>query len=274
MSLNNLKIYLLLSSLIIYGCETTTSPEDIIANNPNDPKNPNYQPPKTLEILLPLTNGKVVDSVFSISWLTNDVCSLYSFKLNNYPWSNWSSLKFANFYFLDDSTHTISVKSMHKNENLEEVPLTKYFTVDAIKNQSIYFYPRKVSVTPGNEFVSEIKVEELPEVNGFKIDISYNPDILEFNQFIYNKEESNFLKKDNGTILEITESTTPGNLVINLVRVSTTPYTKGSGSIGYIYWKLKYPLSSQKIFFNSSSEITKGQNKINLNYYSQLIELK
>lgn len=260
--------------LFLFSCDNPTNPASIIKDNPNDPTNPNFEEPKTSEIIIPEVNGKVIDSIFTIQWNANNVCSLFSYKFDNNNWSNWQTNKFVTNYYLDDNNYFISVRSMHKNEMIEATPPSKNFIVDAIRPQSVYFFPRKISLSINTDFTSEIKVDELPEVSAFKLIISYNPLDIEYKKFEVNTDVNNILYKNNGSILDVIESDKAGLLIINLVRIGATPFTSGSGSVGRITWKTKSTFNSQKIFLNNSTLVTKGIEKINVNLYSQYLEKK
>ena len=77
---------------------------------------------------------------------------LFSYKLDNQNWSNWSNVKEATFTYLDEGKHTFMVKAKYINNIEQEEPAKVDFTVDAVKGPALMFRPRKVEITAGQYF--------------------------------------------------------------------------------------------------------------------------
>ena len=258
--------------LFLFSCDNPTNPASIIKDNSNDPTNPNFEEPKTSEIIIPEVNGKVIDSIFTISWIANIASTSFSYNLNNTFWTDWQIAKNITISYLDDGQYSIAVKSKHANGMEEKVPLTKIFSVDAIINNSIYFFPRKKKVNNYTEFTSEIKLDKLKEFTALKIVVLFNPNEIEYQSFDEDKSSPNNILYKNGEALSYTEYEKPGTLILNIVRIGQNPIVSGSGTIGKLKFKSKYLTDNQRIYISNSSIVQKGFDKVDVNFYTQVIE--
>jgi hypothetical protein len=165
-------------AVYLSGCVTPISPDEIF-RNPIDTASTNFIPPRTTIIAGPQNNQTITTDSITIRWQGNEDAVLFCYKLDTEPWSAWTTGTSALLDYLDEGTHTILIKSKHRNTTTEEsTPQLITFVVDAVKGPSAMFLPRRKFVNAGDAFSYDVRAEEVSILYGARLAIRYNPAIV------------------------------------------------------------------------------------------------
>jgi len=226
-------------AFIFFSCNLVTQPPPPERENPIDPKNPNFQPPKVEIISGPKEGDILANHTVTFKWRGNqaDSLMLFSYRLDYGTWSPWSSQNEVTFTYLDEGKHTFEVKAKYIN-NIEGQVLSINFTVDAVKGPAFMFFPRKSEVSQGSSFDSEIYIEEGANFAGAKIVIEYQQAVFTLENIeIYNDARSIMLK-NGGTLIDFVNTNTAGRVEINVAVAGGSPENvNGTGAIGKVRFR-------------------------------------
>ena len=141
------------------------------------------------------TEGICNSSTVTAQWEGNDFTIAYSYRLemseddtNNYPftvdvyssWSEWSTENSVTLEHLDEGIYDLFVKGRF-NEDLVQLDSSLLsFEVNAIPESSLRIYPLRQSVTSQEQFDIYIYAEEISNVVGMEIQLSYDSDYISF----------------------------------------------------------------------------------------------
>ena len=167
--------YLLILALVALSCEGGE------VENLLDPGSGDYDPPETT-ILSGPNSTTLTTNAITYTFGGNELVTEFSYRLDIGTmigsWSNWSSETTASFTNLDEGNHTFNVKGRYSEIDEDESPATATFTVDAILDPSILFYPRSPSVSINSVFSVDVVAEEVEGVSGIEIEIEYDASYL------------------------------------------------------------------------------------------------
>lgn len=260
--------YVFLVFLTLVGCNIVTEPPPPERENPIDPKSPAFQPPKAEIISGPSDNSTVSEHTVTFKWRGNqaDNLMLFSYKLDNQPWSEWSNAKEVTLSYLDEGRHTFMVKAKYVNNIEQQTPTQVNFTVDAVKGPALMFVPRKVETRSNLSFDTEIYVEEASDFAGVKIVILYNTSVFDVENVQVYKDSKSILLKNGGNIIDfVSVNKGAGKVEINLAVAGGNPTdVNGTGPIGKIRFKVLPHVSSgtsSEIKFDNSSTMRDSNNQ-------------
>ena len=92
-------------------------------------------------------------------------------------WSDWDPINTVTFTNLDDGDYIFYIKSRYTVEN-EEAPQLVTFSVNAITGISLRMYPLYQQVTSGENFSMYIIIEDVVDLGGLELHLSYPPSTL------------------------------------------------------------------------------------------------
>ncbi len=232
---------------VFIGCNIITEPAPPERANPIDPANPNFQQPRAEIVSGPGDNSTVTTHTVTFQWRGNqaDSLMLFSFKLDNQNWSNWSQNKTVTYEYLDEGSHTFYVKAKYINNIEQQTPTTVKFNVDAVKGPSLMFVPRKSVVEKGSIFEVKIFAEEAANFAGAKIVISYDFNLFDLDNVEIYKDTTSILLKNGGTLIDFVE-TRADRVIINVAVAGGNPSNvNGTGAIGNLRFKVKSSAPTQ-----------------------------
>ncbi len=211
--------------VLLFAC----SIEDIEYGNPLDPTNPEYVSPET-NITYPSQSGMIFSSqTLIVQWEGNNPEMEYRYKLDDFEWSAWSGQKFAEVNYLEEALHTILVQGKYLSGDIEAVPDTVTFEVDAIQGPSLRFYHLYTPVYSDEPFTLDIIAEEVDSVAGAEINVEFNTNHLELDTVL----TGNFFSSSGGqAIMFDTLNVVSGYLRLDIGSLGGDPnYLNGTGVI-------------------------------------------
>ena len=101
--------YIFFPIILVLSCEDVAPTQD----NPLDPGNEDYVEP-TITFVGDISNGDTIYSEsITLGWDGNELVTEYRYKLDEFPWADWSSENFATLDYLDEGQHNISIQSRY-----------------------------------------------------------------------------------------------------------------------------------------------------------------
>ncbi len=115
------------------GCNLVTQPPPP-PDNSIDPKSPSYRPPYVEIISSPKKGETVTGHTVTFKWRGNqeDTLMLFSYKLDNQNWSEWSRSKEVTYTYLDEGGAYIYGEGKIYKWIEQDKPTVVSFTVDAV----------------------------------------------------------------------------------------------------------------------------------------------
>ena len=153
----------------------------------------------------PITTIITVDSTFasssvSLNWTGNEYATSFSYRLEplsyldtiktHISWSNWDTLNTVTFTNLDEGSYTFYIKSRYTVDN-EEVAQQKNLSVDAITGPALRIYPLYKQVAPGENFSMYVYIEDVVDLRGVELHLSYPSAIITANSMTSGEVLSN-----------------------------------------------------------------------------------
>lgn len=224
-------IALITIASIFFAC----SPNDDLVppTNPFDPDNPDYELPHA-SITGTISYGEVIDTTsVTLFWNGNATAYEYSYRLNENDWSDWTIDTFVTFHYLDEGGYQFDIKARtNQTVPVEGTPRAFHFAVDAVKGPAMMVCPRYKEVSVGEEFEIEILAEEVENVMGAEIELTFDPSIIQVKDVIYGA-----FMFDGGelsiTFKEIDNENGKAGVVI--VRISNSnPTVSGTGTLAIL----------------------------------------
>ncbi|MFZ1976846.1 MAG: cohesin domain-containing protein [Bacteroidota bacterium] len=164
--------------LDISGCEQVSSPDSIFIN-PVDTVGNAFVAPITTIIAGPSDGQTITTDSVTFKWSGNNARNLFSYKYDTIQWTPFGTQTSLTLDYLDEGTHTFSVRSLHFNgTTIETNPPYVQYTVNAVNGPSLMFYPRRLIVANGQAFTYDINVVEVSLVYGAKLVMSYDPSLV------------------------------------------------------------------------------------------------
>ena len=195
MNFRILKYLPFLSLLLIFSC-------DEVEYNPYDiDNNPDYIPPETNIIEGP-SEGETLDvTAIVVRWEGNEMIIDFSYKLDSNDWSEWEDVTSVTLEYLDEGTHSFSVKGRYTESIEDETPASVSFTVDAVQGPALRIYPMLTEVTSGETFSVDLLAEEVSSLTFGEVKLSYDPSFVTFDLV----ENIGFLVGNDDDIIFISE---------------------------------------------------------------------
>jgi hypothetical protein len=242
--------FLILSNLLLLtgGCHKTPPPP--------------LEPPDT-EIIYPSDGDTIGNASIKCEWMGINNAYEFQYHMDNNNWSKWTTDTTCSF-FLDESSHTFSVKSRNNLKREDPTPASVSFNIDAIKGPALWIKSRRIHA-PVLTGSSSLKVY-CEDVNDL---------MLSYTQLFYDNSkikiesinpDSSFLRKNGGEIQAIIEfSDSIPYASVNLGLVGGTPKgVSGSGPLFTLKFLLKVSDTSEIIITDSSEVRDSINNRIPL----------
>ena len=217
-------VVLWVALFLAVGCQSPDAPD---FDNALDPTDPNYIPPSAVITAGPSDGETVTDADVSFTWTGVERVTEYRHRLDEADWTDWSSMTSVEFKLLDEGDHGFEVMSRYPTGDEQTVPTARTLTVDAVKGPALMFRPRRVVVAPGETFSVEVIAEEVEDLMGARVRITYDATALRLQDI----EEGGLLSGNGGTVvfLDVQED---GALTIDTAVAEGTPAgTTGTGAI-------------------------------------------
>jgi hypothetical protein len=163
-----------LASVLLYSCSAPTTPIDQI-KNPLDTTNSSFTAPITTILSGPDGSSVIESATVIYEWRGNADVQSYSYKLDSNQWSEWIAQTSITIEYLDEGSHTFTVRALHRNKvTTEQNPPSRTFTVDAVRGSSVMFYPRLKQARVNEQFQYDIKLEEFEQIIGLRTALSWD----------------------------------------------------------------------------------------------------
>jgi len=168
--------------LFFFGCETF----DVVADNPLDPSNPEYELP--IVSITNLNEGEVVTSdKIDVTLQGNENVSEYRYKIKssdsfidmNNAWSVWSSSNIVSLEYLNEYSYELTVQSRYPTESESNVARVD-FTVDAVLPSSLLLYPKKIQGEIFANSTLSLYAHQLPNISALDFIIEYDNTKMSF----------------------------------------------------------------------------------------------
>jgi len=153
-----------------FNCVQEKSKDQIV--NIIDPDSKVYIPPHTTILEAP-QNILVTSSSVTLRWTGTKDIGAYAYRLDDTSWISVGKDSVLTIADLDDTTHTLAIRSTHINGNVETNYPVINFRVDAVKGQSLMFLKRRREVKNNEVFEYYVKAEEVAGVMGSHLIINY-----------------------------------------------------------------------------------------------------
>ena len=160
------------------NCDRGT-PTDPVRDNPLDPGNLDFIPPKTTVLSGPGEGSTVTTADVTFTWTGNQPTSEFIYRLDDADWTDWSKNISASYTFLDEASYTFEVKSRYPTGQEEEQPEARNFTVDAVKGPAFTFYRRHSFPKAGSSFSVDVIAEEVTNLFAASVEVLFNPNLLQ-----------------------------------------------------------------------------------------------
>ena len=204
-------------------------------------------------------DGSTIDSSsIRISWTPN----IYAFEFSYYLfpvdtiYSGWNTDTTAHYTFLDEGEYLFFIKSRYQEGEEKESPDSLSFTIDAISGPGLRIYPLFVEVEISAEFTVDIYAEEVNNLTGAEIILTYEPELISLDSTF----EGAFLSETQGQSITIKEHDPDvGYLVITLATYDDNAVgLTGSGSLAGLTFKANANMTgSCDIILSEESRIKK-----------------
>ena len=231
-------------SVLLFGslnCDIGT-PTDPVRDNPIDPRNPVFIPPKTTVLSGPGDGSTVTTADVTFTWTGNQPTSEFSYRITNYEWSDWSTEKSITFTLLDEILYEFEVKSRFLTGTEEtdySDPPSVNFTVDAVKGPAFTFYRRHSFTKAGDSFSVDIIAEEVTDLFAASVEVLFDPNLLEVTRITAYENEGDFLKSNAGDVVPFFEYDNQlGSVWIDIGVAAGDPVgVTGSGALANIQFR-------------------------------------
>jgi len=229
-----IQIFVLILYIILISCE---SPERLPNPfNPYDPGSPDYEAPKSIITGGAFDGDTINTSTVTFTWVGNEITGDFSYRLNDSNWSGWSQDTSVTYDYLNEESYQFDVRARSDNvAKLVGDTTSVTFTADAVEGSSLMFYPRYKTLSVGSTEIVEIRAEEVVDIMGAEIGISFDPSKIEIDSV----SSGNFMQKNGGELIFFKEIDNPTGM-INIVSVTagrTIPTVSGTGVIATLFIK-------------------------------------
>jgi len=175
--------------LFLFGCETF----DVVADNPLDPSNPDYQKPE-VSFKTYFNNGdQISEDNFSFEMVGNELVSDYRYSINsaddpyldsNGKWSEWSSINFTDIKYPHSRTYELQAQSRYLNGETSSIAKINFSNINV--NIGLFLYPRNQTANTNEVFNLEVVTynykDGFPrmEISAVELELEYDHTKAEF----------------------------------------------------------------------------------------------
>jgi hypothetical protein len=248
-------IFYIILFLLFFSCEDATA----VRENPLDEGSGDYVVP--LIDLLDIAEGDTLFSeIIQINLSGNELVSEYRYKIDSFPWINWSEEDSFTLNYLDEGDHKLSVQSRYLNGDTSEVNSTS-FVIDAVGGPSLMFYPRRHFAEPGDTVTFQIMAEEVEDLMLAEIYLEYEPTLLE----IISVSQGSLFQNGQNSIFINEINSEAGSLQINTTLLDNEMLSvDGTGDLVNLQVKLLQPGSAAVSFNGDNTFINSENNDISI----------
>lgn len=182
---NFMLLLLMFIALTTISCDVFKTPlsNENPDDNPLDPDNPDYEPPLATIIEGPSDESTITTDVVTFRWTGNNNDCLFSYRLNNSTWSDWSTDTVVTLDYLDEVEHVFQVMAKYPTDSIQHIPDERSFTVDAIKGPALWLYHKKVETTVNDTFSVKVMVDEVTDLAMMSIVLNFDPTYLQIQEY-------------------------------------------------------------------------------------------
>ena len=248
------------------NCDIGT-PTDPVRDNPLDPGNPDFIPPKTTVLSGPGESSTVTTADVRFTWTGNQPTSEFSYRLDDADWSDWSRNISASYTFLDEASYTFEVKSRYPTGQEEEQPEARNFTVDAVKGPAFTFYKRHSFPKAGGSFSVDVIAEEVTDLFAASVEVLFDPNLLEVTGITAYDNDGDFFKSNGGDVVPFFEfDNQSGSVWIDIGVAAGDPVgVTGSGALANIQFRALRSGNSPLRFVSNPQMRDPENNSITIN---------
>ena len=154
-----------------------------------DEYDPNSGTPKVdIHDVAILDGSTFFTNSLTLSWEGNEFASDFSYRLEpldydkivgiDTAWSEWSIDTSVTLTYLNEGNYNFYVKSRFNLDTEEDIPEMVSFTIDAVTGPALRMYPLYQEVTSGSSCDIYLYLEEVENLVGMELDISYNTAVI------------------------------------------------------------------------------------------------
>jgi len=247
----------ILALFFLFACSDV---EELTFDNELDPQNPTFTEPQTT--LRPISQDNFLKNNFVVEWDGNISSMEFSHRLDQQPWSEWDIQSYTTLNYLDEGSHTFSVKGRYLSGYEEAVADSVSFIINAVTGPALRIAPLYKEATYGDLFSIDIMAEDLVNVAGVEVLLLFDASVLTYQRV----EAGEFFTRAQGQVLEISKLKGA-----NLVQIDIGAYdgdypsASGSGIVATVFFNsLKAGQSSLTMQQNSSLR-DKDNNVLSMN---------
>lgn len=217
------------------------------------PTAPAIKNPEVQMVSGPDSGSTVNESEVTFRWQGNEFTPEFSYKFGGSNWSSWTKDTSRTFQYLDERSYIFQIKG-RRTDLKESLPISRTFSVDAVKGPSIMIEPRKSEVSLNEEFFISIKAEEVINVMLVKAELLFDSLKLEVKEI----KSGDFLNKSNGQIVSFNSyDNSIGKIEINMgMAIGSPAEVDGTGIIASVKFKAKSTGNMELKFSNDIKKTT------------------
>lgn len=166
-----MRLFGFISLLALLGC---AEPEIIPFNNPLMPGDPEYIPMVVSIVSSPDDYETLSTNETSIAWTGNYPGMLYSHRLDNMAWSDWSADTTTTLKFLDEGLHSFSIMGKYYEVYTRGGAAKIYFITDYIRGPAVWLRPQHQTVDVTGLGVVSIMLEDVSQLKSISVRIQYD----------------------------------------------------------------------------------------------------
>jgi len=192
-------------TLLIVGLIWTCSPHDEleVPSNPLDPNNPIYVGPSIETVSGPSEGEVITNTSVTFTWEGNETAVEFSYSFDGSGWSEWSQSYSMSMEYLDEGNHSFQVKARSINADVQLVPTSIDFIVNAVSGPSAIVYPYLQHASPGDTLEFEIRAEEVTNLFAVELEIFIDYQYIELIEVL----DGDIIDEWGGEVLQIQDQT-------------------------------------------------------------------
>ena len=254
------KVLAILMAILFVCLACEPLPEEPEYDNPEDKeKNPDYIAPETDIVSGPGEGEELTSHTVTFEFSGNENVQEYSYRLDDEDWSAWQEVSTVTFEYLDEDDHSFQVMGRYNQDDEDETPAIRNFTVNAIQGPALRFFPRKINTTSGSTFSVEIYAEEVVDMMGVSLEISTSDIPVDIISYQILDQDGDFLLQNGGNVITLDEQDGTVSLVLNIAVSNSDPAgLSGSGAIVRMEMELTSSENAE-VNFNELSEMQNSE---------------
>ncbi|MFQ6676108.1 MAG: cohesin domain-containing protein [Fidelibacterota bacterium] len=248
--------------LLAGACSLTE--EEPAFENPFDPTddNPAFIPVETVITSGPATGDVVDDHTVTFTWTGNEGVVEYSYRLNESAWSDWSPDSAVTYTYLDEDSYIFEVKGRYNEAAEDETPDSRLFEIDDVQGPAFMFFPRKVDVVKESIFAVDIVAEEVTNLAGVNIVVTFDPSLLQLESIDVYDGDTSFFRTNGGTVVSFHDyDNTAGSLTISSGVATGDPAgVDGTGAVAGLNFRA-IGSGTTEVVFDTGSKMRNPDNQ-------------